>query len=300
MRGEFVDLGGVRLYCYAFGSRGAGEPIVLVHGAFTSSHLWQNLLPRLPKGHRVLVLDLLGHGRSDPPRQLAMTVAAHAGRLMALLDVMGVRNASLVGHGMGAAIAACVARSRPDQVAALALVSPSLLGRDPRDARVYPRLRRLSSLIPLWSRLSPAWLASALHTALLPAFAQRSDGAFSLDLYLKGFRTKNGRDAACAQLRAFAQSTTDTTDALAPHALHCPVALVLGAADPFMPPQRATRLLAALQQATGEQTTLHCIEGAAHMAPEESPDRLGTTLAEMLTSQTGREPAVGHSLHDIR
>ena len=67
MRGEFVDLSGVRVYCYAFGSRGAGEPIVLVHGAFTSSHLWQDLLPRLPKGHRVLVLDLLGHGRSDPP-----------------------------------------------------------------------------------------------------------------------------------------------------------------------------------------------------------------------------------------
>ena len=45
MRGEFVDLGGVRLYCYAFGSRGAGDPIVLVHGAFTSSHLWQDVLP---------------------------------------------------------------------------------------------------------------------------------------------------------------------------------------------------------------------------------------------------------------
>jgi pimeloyl-ACP methyl ester carboxylesterase len=37
MRGEFIDLGGVRLYCYAFGERGAGAPIVLIHGAFTSS-----------------------------------------------------------------------------------------------------------------------------------------------------------------------------------------------------------------------------------------------------------------------
>ena len=54
MRGEFVDLDGVRLYCYAFGQRGAGHPIVLVHGSFTSSHLWQDVLPRLPKGHRVL------------------------------------------------------------------------------------------------------------------------------------------------------------------------------------------------------------------------------------------------------
>ncbi len=298
MRGEFVDLGGARLYCYAFGSRGAGNPIVLIHGAFTTSHLWQDLLPRLPKGRRVLVLDLLGHGRSDPPRVLRMTVAAHASRLIALLDVMGVRNATLIGHGMGAAIATCVARLRTDQVEDLALVNPSLLARDPRDARVNARLRRLAPLVPLWSRLSPSWLASTLHSALLPAFAQRRSGVFALDLYLKGFRSKHGRDTACAQLRAFAQSTADTSAALEPHALHCPVALVLGAADPFMPQGRATRLLAALQQATDDRTTLHCIEGAAHMAPEEAPDRLGTVIGAMLAMQTAREPVPGHSLHD--
>ena len=88
MRGEFVDLGGARVYCYAFGSRGVGDPIVLIHGAFTSSHLWQDVLPRLPKGHRVLVLDLLGHGRSDPPRRESMTIAAHATRVIQLMDVM--------------------------------------------------------------------------------------------------------------------------------------------------------------------------------------------------------------------
>ena len=36
MRGEFVDVGGTRLYYYAAGTRGAGEPIVLIHGFRTS------------------------------------------------------------------------------------------------------------------------------------------------------------------------------------------------------------------------------------------------------------------------
>ena len=69
MRGEFVDVGGARLYYYAAGSRGAGEPIVLIHGFPTSSHLWRDVVPLLPTGRRVVVLDLLGYGRSDPPME---------------------------------------------------------------------------------------------------------------------------------------------------------------------------------------------------------------------------------------
>lgn len=283
MRGEFVDLGGVRVYCYAFGSRGAGVPIVLVHGAFMSSHLWQDVLPRLPKGHRVLVLDLLGHGRSDPPRTAPMTVSAHAERLSSLLDVMGVQVASLVGHGMGAAIVACVAHRHPERVASVALVNPCLLARDPRAARASPRLTRLAPLVPLWRSLSPSWLASTLHSALLPAFVQRSTGARALDLYLKGFRTRDGRDAACAQLQAFRASTRDATPALQRSALACPVALAFGDADPFLTAQRAERLSLALQDATDGRVVVQHLSGVAHMAPEEVPDRLGTIVAELLS-----------------
>jgi len=282
MRGEFVDLGGARVYCYAFGSRGVGDPLVLVHGAFTSSHIWQDLLPRLPHGHRALVLDLLGHGRSDPPRTASMTVAAHADRLVALLDVMGVPRCSLVGHGMGAAIVARVAHAAPARVARLALVNPALLGRARRDVRVSARIARLAALTGMWRRLSPDWLASALHTALLPAYAQRSNGARALDLYLKTFRTRDGRDAACAQLRAFAGSKSDTADALAPEALHCPVSLALGDHDPLLPSPRAARLVNALREATGNAALVHRIPGVAHVAPEEAPDRLGTVIGELL------------------
>ncbi len=283
MRGEFVDLGGLRLYCYAFGSRGVGDPIVLVHGAFTSSHLWQGVLPRLPKGHRVLVLDLLGHGRSDPPAGASMTVDAHAARLAALLDVMGVGVASFVGHGMGAAICASLAHREPTRVARLALVNPALLAREPRDASVSARMRRLAALVPLWRRLSPSWLASTLHAALLPAFTQRSSGAHSLDLYLKGFRTRDGRDSACAQLRAFAPSRAQGAFTLAPNGLRCPVALTFGDNDPFMPTGRASRLQAALFDATGGCSVVQRLPSVAHMAPEEAPDRLGAIVGELLT-----------------
>lgn len=299
MRGEFVDLQGVRLYCYAFGQRGSGHPIVLVHGSFTSSHLWQDVLPRLPKGHRVLVLDLLGHGRSDPPgadraaegtsagateRMTArMTVAAHAQRLDQLLDVMGVREVMLVGHGMGAAVAARVAHEQPERIAQLMLVNPTLLAAHADEALLNRRVRRLAALVPLWRRLAPSWLASALHAALLPCFAHRDIGARSLDVYLKPFRLRDGRDAACAQLAALKHSRGDTTQALAPGAITCPTALVLGDADPFLNAARSARLIEWVQQATGGTASVHTLPGVAHVAPEEAPDRLGTLVSELLT-----------------
>jgi haloalkane dehalogenase len=60
MRGEFVDLSGARLYYYAAGSRGSGEPVVFIHGFPTSSHLWADVIPLMPTGHRRVLLDLLG------------------------------------------------------------------------------------------------------------------------------------------------------------------------------------------------------------------------------------------------
>lgn len=286
MRGEFVDLGGVRVYCYAFGSRGIGDPVVLVHGAFTSSHLWKDVLPRLPHGHRVLVLDLLGHGRSDPPRGASMTIAAHADRLASLLDVMGVGAASLVGHGMGAAIVARTASLHPSRVSRLALINPTFLTRNVRHAALSARVSHVAALVPLWRRLAPEWLASALHGALLRAYAQRSSGAHSLDLYLKTFRTREGRDAACAQLVALKLSRSDSAVALAPHALRCPTLLALGDNDPMFSQQRAHQLVAALHEAAGAGLTVLHMPGVAHVAPEEAPDTLGTAITELLGGGT--------------
>lgn len=283
MRGEFVDLGGVRLYCYAFGERGAGEPIVLIHGAFTSSHLWQDVLPRLPKGHRVLVLDLLGHGRSDPSGTHSMTVAAHAARVAALLDALGVRRASLVGHGMGAAIAAVVAHEHPQRVAHLLLANPTVIGCQPGEVELSRRVARLVPFLPLWRRLSPGWLASALHSALLPSYAHRDVGARALDLYLKSFRTRDGRESACAQLSALAMSRGDTTEALAPGAIACPVMLATASSDPFVPAARSRKLGDMLHAAAAKGVELRELPGVAHVAPEEAPDRLGALVAELLT-----------------
>src|SRR5689334_6322592 len=123
MRGEFLDVAGSRLYYYAAGSRGAGEPIVLIHGFPTSGHLWSDVVAALPAGHRVVVLDLLGYGRSDPARRAAVDIASHADRLVAVLDELRIERACLVGHGAGGGIAQSVAVRFPQRVSHLCLVN---------------------------------------------------------------------------------------------------------------------------------------------------------------------------------
>lgn len=156
MKGEFLDVGGHRLYTWAAGSRGAGVPIVLLHGFPASSRIWQPLLPHLPSGHRVLLLDLLGFGRSDPPGGADASVAGHATRVEQLLHRLGIPRAVLVGHDLGALIAWRLARMVPERVAALALLSPP----DPA------HLANMLKLGPLIRRAPAAVARTALQRAL--------------------------------------------------------------------------------------------------------------------------------------
>src|SRR5919202_2184352 len=123
MRGEFIDLGGARLYYYAAGTRGAGEPVVFLHGFPTSSHLWRDVVPLVPAGHRLVVLDLLGYGRSDKPLGRDVSIRGHAERLVQLFDALRIERASVVGHDIGGGIAQYLAVKHPTRVVRIALVN---------------------------------------------------------------------------------------------------------------------------------------------------------------------------------
>jgi pimeloyl-ACP methyl ester carboxylesterase len=186
VRGEFIDLSGERLYYYAAGSRGSGEPILLVHGFPTSSHLWLDVVAKLPLGHRVIVVDLLGFGRSDAPLPGEYTVAAHGARLIRLLDALQIERACLAGHEMGGAIASWVALNAPDRVSAIALV-----GAPVRDSGLWQRglrgfARRLSLRLP-----GTAWLWM-IRTAIVRTYSDPERGHRSADQYLMPFVSTRG------------------------------------------------------------------------------------------------------------
>ena len=271
MRGEFLDVGGARLYYFAAGTRGGGEPLVLIHGFPTSSHLWQELVPLLPGGRRVVVLDLLGYGRSDPPGTLALDIKAHADRLLVLLDLLGINRACLIGHDVGGGIAQAVAVKAPHRVSHLCLVSSVAF-----DDWPSREVRLARATLPLTRHLPATWLLSVLRSDLARGYVDADLATRSIDRYVRNFVTPAGRDLLVAHLEALDNADTVEIGARL-GSIPAPTAVIHGAHDPFLPLSAARRLQGAIRGAT-----LEVLDAGRHFLPEESPERLAELIAVLV------------------
>ena len=271
MRGEFLDLGGCRLYYYAAGTRGAGEPLVFLHGFPTSSHLWADVVPLVPAGHRIVVVDLLGFGRSDPPAGRDISLRGHAERVLALLDALRINFACLVGHDIGGGVAQHLAVHAPTRVSRLCLIDSVAF--DAWPAREVKLARAMS---PLTRHLPATWLLSIVRADLMRGFVAPDRAARAVDRYLRPFATPEGRDVLMAHLGAL--DATETV-ALAPRLAQLvqPTAVLWGASDPFLSPALGEQLRAAIPRAT-----LDVVPDAGHFVPEEAPERVARGLGDLL------------------
>src|SRR5262245_34977040 len=236
MRGEFIDVNGARLYYYAAGSRGAGEPVIFLHGFPTSSHLWTEVVPLVPKGHRVVVVDLLGYGRSDRPSGRDVSVRGHAERVIGLLDALKINYACIVGHDVGGGIAQSMAIRWPARVSRLCLIDAVAF-----DDWPVRELRLARAMLPLTRHLPATWLLSILRTDLMRGYGDSERGVRSIERYVHPFASVEGREALMAHLAAL---DADETRALAPRLkdIVAPTAIVWGADDPFLPTSIGRRL----------------------------------------------------------
>jgi pimeloyl-ACP methyl ester carboxylesterase len=272
MRGEFVDLGGVRLYYYAAGTRGAGEPVVFIHGFPTSGHLWSDVVPLVPPGHRVVVVDLLGYGRSDRPLGHPVSIRAHADRMIELLDNLGINYACMVGHDIGGGVAQSMAIRYPHRVSRLLLVNSVAFAEWPtRDVKIA------RAMLPLTRHLPATWLLSILRSDLLRGYQDHDRGARSIELYVRPFASIEGRDAFMEHLLAL---DSRETAALGPRLkdIVVPSAIVWGRYDPFLPLTVGKRLQQSIPGAT-----LDVVPNGSHFTPEDAPARVGDALALLLT-----------------
>ena len=99
-----------------------------LHGLLLDANLSRHLARRLAaEGNRVVLLDLLGHGRSDRPRHAgALRMDLYAEQVLCLLDELGVDQAVLGGVSLGTNVSLLTAAAAPERVRGLVLEMPVL------------------------------------------------------------------------------------------------------------------------------------------------------------------------------
>lgn len=115
----------------AFADLGEGAPaIVLIHGAFGDRSHYASQIAHLAERHRVLALDLRGHGESDVQTD-GVCVRDFARDVIGVCRTAGVDHAILCGHSIGGAIALEVAADAPTLVAGVVLLDGAVLFPEP-------------------------------------------------------------------------------------------------------------------------------------------------------------------------
>ncbi len=130
--GQYAEVNGINLY---FETRGSGRPLILLHGGLGSGEMFGPVLGLLAERHKVIAVDLQGHGRTaDIDRPIDIKLMADD--IAALIDHLGLDRPDIVGYSLGGGVAFQTAAKYPAKVGRLVVVSPNL-----RPDAVYPEMR---------------------------------------------------------------------------------------------------------------------------------------------------------------
>lgn len=105
---------------------GNGPVLVLLHGFLEDLSMWDNIVDSFRHTHRVICLDLLGHGKTDNLGYIH-TMEDQARMLYFLLDELNITQSTLVGHSMGGYIALAFTELFPDMVLGICLMNSTAL-----------------------------------------------------------------------------------------------------------------------------------------------------------------------------
>ncbi|MCR6631921.1 MAG: alpha/beta hydrolase [Magnetospirillum sp.] len=231
----------------------ARPAVVLVHGAGMDHSVWTLHDRALAHaGRAVLSVDLPGHGRSEG--EALASIPALAQWLAALLDAVGIGQAAVAGHSMGALAALSFAARFPARARAAALLGAAAQMPVNEDLRNAAREKpaAAAAMIVGWGFSAEAALG----------------GSAAPGLWLTGTATSLLAGARPGVLAADLEACNDYADGLSDAArVRCPALVIAGERDRMSPAKAGRELAAALPHGD-----IRVLPGAGHMVMAERPD----------------------------
>ncbi len=242
-------INGRRLYVEIYG-QDETPPVVLLHHGLGSTRAWQAQVPTLVEaGFRLVVYDRWGYGLSDSrPVMLEPSFNEDIQDLLALLDLLGIEQAALVGHSDGGTISLKFAALYPQRVCCLVSVA----------AHVYVEPKMIPGILGIRT----AFVEGGLRAGLFRLHGDKVDQVFTN--WFEGWTDPLNQAWDIRTLLA---------------QISCPILVVQGDADEHATPTHAQMLAAAIQGAE-----LWIVPGVGHMLPQDEPQIFNKRLSQFLRS----------------
>jgi len=255
----------------AAGSAGSGRPLVLAHGWPWSSFSWHRVIPFLAQSHLVHWYDMPGYGRSDKNAEQPTSLDVQGLVFAEMLSHWGLERPRVVAHDFGGATtlrAHLLHGCDFEHYILMNVVAIRPWGSEFFD-HVGRHVDAFTGLPPHIHRaVVKAYIAGALINAIAPD---------DFDQLAAPWLTEEGR---ISFYRQFAQADERLTAEIEPSfgEIRCPVHILWGENDPWIPIARGQALAARIPQASFES-----LNGIGHLPQLEAPERVQEAIVRFLS-----------------
>lgn len=247
---------------------GDGPPILLLHGFGAAIDWWDDVAPALAIHHRVIRLDLIGHGGSAAPTR-GYSIPRQAQLAVAVLDTLDIGHVTVIGHSMGGEVAIALAELRPARIDRMILIDSP-----PTADTAFTIMTKIYLTPIIGEMLSHFQSDAAIRRGLSQGFAPN----FTIpERFVADFRQLT----YCAFRKAHNESIAYRTnrppyDRLAAMKPSPPLLVIFGTLDAIVPPEQANFF----ERVPGAKIAM--IEGAGHSPMVEAPAKTLKLIEDFL------------------
>lgn len=260
------------LHCEAYGS---GDPILAVHGLGASVYSWRKLKGRLPN-HKLILVDLKGHGQSPKPQDTHYSIPEQAELVLQFIREQDLKNLTLMGNSYGGAVSLLVAirlcKEDPGRLSKLILIDSGGYNQD-----LPWHLKLIRTPVLGWLALHLVPPSMNTFTVLLYSYCKKRLITWEqIKAYAKSISSPGGRHAL---LQVAKQAVPDNFEELtAQYPTICvPTLIVWGRNDKVIPLSIGEKLDQAIPD-----SRLVIIEQAGHVPQEEKPEETISHIVKFL------------------